>query len=164
MSPTEAGAPLAPVAVIAKRVREIRRSRGYTAARLGELLSERGIRWDRFTVSSLESGKRQNVTVDELLALGTVLNVAPVHLLLPIDDDEAEYQITAGSKPKVAKVADARSWVRGTASLGNGPHRDFTAQAPEREWVSFDTTSPEGQRAAIEWAKQSGLGTVAEGE
>ncbi|MEU1892765.1 helix-turn-helix domain-containing protein [Streptomyces pristinaespiralis] len=152
--------PDTPTQTIAKRVREIRKVRGLSAERLAERLAEHGIKWDRYTVTKLENGKRQNVTVSEWLALGTVLNVAPVHLLVPIDDDDADYQVTA---KKTAKASDVRSWVRGQTSLGNGPHREFTAQAPDGEWVSFDTTTPEGQRAAVEWAKRSGLGTVTEG-
>ena len=45
--------------------------------------------WTRIVVTKLETGRRQSVSVEELLALAYVLNVAPVHLLVPWDDDAA---------------------------------------------------------------------------
>lgn len=147
-----------PTGVIARRVREVRKRRGLTAEQVAERLNAQGVNWQRSTLAKLENGKRENVSVVEWLALATVLNVAPVHLLLPIDEQEgAPYWVTPA---KAVPVADARGWIRGSLSLGNGPTRDFRAEAPEGEWVSFDVTTREGQQAAIEWAKRSGWGTV----
>ncbi|MEU3945433.1 helix-turn-helix domain-containing protein [Streptomyces sp. NPDC029526] len=121
-------APVGPTAVIARRVRELRRRHGWTAADLGIRLSERGMKWDRFTVANLENGRRQNVTVVELLALAAVLDVAPVNLLVPLGSEP--YQVT----PDRTEDADSvRAWVRGEQPLlGADPAavRTFYAEAP----------------------------------
>lgn len=111
MSPQPDGA-WTPVRTIAQRVKELRGRRGWTAAQLGERLAEQGVKWDRFTVAGLESGKRQNVSVVEFLALAEVLAVAPVHLLVPLDS--APYEVT----PQRVESADAvRMWMRGEKPL-----------------------------------------------
>jgi len=76
-----------PVANIAARVAKLRARIPWTAAELGAELTKRGVPWDRFTVASLEKGKRKNVTVDELIALASALRVSPLTLLLPWPDD-----------------------------------------------------------------------------
>jgi transcriptional regulator with XRE-family HTH domain len=93
-------------------VRELRGRRGWTAAQLGKQLAEQGVRWDRFTVAGLESGKRQNVSVVEFLALASALDVAPVHLLVPLDSEP--YEVTP---QRVESADDVRAWVRGEKPL-----------------------------------------------
>lgn len=150
--------PISPTQAIARQVKAVRGRRGLSAQRLAERLAELGINWDRYTVTKLETGKRQNVTVAELFALGTALNISPVHLVVPPDaDDTTLYQVTP---EKVAPAKDVRAWIRGHQTLGNGPLKEFAAEAPEGEWVSFDTTTREGALAAVEWMKESGLGEV----
>jgi transcriptional regulator with XRE-family HTH domain len=104
-----------PVGAIARRVKQLRGRRGWTAADLGAQLKERGVRWDRFTVANLESGKRQNVTVVELLALADALGVAVVNLLVPITDEP--YRVTAGDIERVESSDVVREWVRGNKPL-----------------------------------------------
>src|SRR3990170_7421235 len=100
--------PVGPVATIAQRVKELRGRRGWTAAHLGAVLGKHGVAWDRFTVANLESGKRKNVTVQELFALALALDVSPTNLLVPLDD--RPYQLT----PTRTENADlVRAWVRG---------------------------------------------------
>lgn len=109
-----------PVPAIAQRVKALRRRKGWSAEELGKALKAESVKWDRFTVANLESGKRQNVTVVELLALAKVLDVAVVHLLVPVNDEP--YQVT----PEYAESADAvREWVRGNKPL---PGTDTEAQ------------------------------------
>lgn len=86
MSPKDHERTVGVTATIANRVRELRTRRGWTAAELGEALTAEGVRWDRFAVSSLENGKRQNVTVVELLTLAYVLGAPPALLLIPSSD------------------------------------------------------------------------------
>jgi transcriptional regulator with XRE-family HTH domain len=76
-----------PVRTIAERVKELRKERRLTAADLGAALTEQGVPWDRFTVAALEGGKRKNVTIDELLALAKVFDVAPLALAVEGDPD-----------------------------------------------------------------------------
>lgn len=120
MSPEPA---VTPVSAIARRVKELRNRHGWTAADLGERLATRGVKWDRFTVANLESGKRQNVNVVELLALADALATAPVNLLVPITDEP--YQVTAGERERIENADAVREWVRGNKPL---PGTDTEAQ------------------------------------
>jgi transcriptional regulator with XRE-family HTH domain len=68
--------------VIAGRMREMRKARGWSADRLArELTTRTGVKWARMVVTKLENGRRQTVSVEELLALALVFRVAPVELL-----------------------------------------------------------------------------------
>jgi len=138
---------VSPTAAIAASVRELRKRRGLTAEQLAQRLSAQGIPWDRYTVNKLENGKRQNVTLNEWLALATVLDVAPVHLLVPTwpaplwaegsdsrpeDDpnDDAPYQVT----PTIAVPCwRARQFVRGARPLPGMDPWKFYAERPGHE-------------------------------
>lgn len=83
-------------ALIAEQVRRLRITRGWTQARLAAAMTERGVPWKRATVVHLEKraagsrgdgGGRDAVTVQELLALASVLDVHPMYLVgQPVDD------------------------------------------------------------------------------
>jgi transcriptional regulator with XRE-family HTH domain len=137
--------------VVAQRVKELRRRKGWTAAQLGEALTKEGVQWDRFAVASLESGKRQNVSLVEMLALALVLDVAPVHLIVPLD--EVPYQIT---QRRTEPAIEVRAWVRGQLPLPGTDARiylsevamaDLTRQKPdlfdERRTVIADPEHPD---------------------
>jgi transcriptional regulator with XRE-family HTH domain len=129
---------ISPIAVIAQRVKEVRGRKGWNAAQLGKEVSKHGVRWDRFTVANLENGKRQNVTVQELMALALALGVAPINLLVPLGDEQ--YEIT----PSRTEGADTvRAWVRGEVAL---PGTD--------EWMFFAEVSMEDRRKWIEAYKE----------
>lgn len=126
------------MATIAKRVAELRKRNGWTATQLGKELERQGIAWDRFTVASLENGKRQNVTVTEWLALARVLNIAPVHLLVESEHPGSEpteaaspYQVTP---TETVTRAEARAWVRGMSALPGTDLRVFYSEVPAEEW------------------------------
>ncbi|MFC8415707.1 helix-turn-helix transcriptional regulator [Streptomyces coelicoflavus] len=120
MSPTPA---VGPVPTIAQRVKALRGRKGWSAEDLGNALKDEGVKWDRFTVANLEKGKRQNVTVVELLALAKVLDVALVNLLVPVND--APYQVT----PERVEDSDAvRAWVRGQKPLPGMDERTFLTE------------------------------------
>lgn len=91
-----------------------------------------GISWDRSVVTALEIGRRQAVNVEELLALAYVLGVAPVHLLVPIDDDEAPYRIVPTSG---VSAGHARHWIVGLWPLPSTDRRMYFAERPEHELV-----------------------------
>ncbi|WP_083502213.1 helix-turn-helix transcriptional regulator [Sphaerimonospora mesophila] len=120
-----------PVRVVARRVRELRRRKGWTAAQLGEALTAQGVPWDRFTVSNLENGKRQNVTLTELLALATVLDVALVHLFVPLNDNPVKVT------PNRTEDADTvRAWVRGQEPLPGMDERIFMTEVAIADLIS----------------------------
>ena len=110
--------PLTSTAVIGKQVAKYRGRLDWSAARLAEELQKAGIQWERPDVTKLERGFRKSVTVDQALALAAVLNVALVHLLVPPDDNDAPYRITAEvTEPSFR----ARGWIRGLFPLARRP-------------------------------------------
>ena len=133
-----------PTGTIAKRVREVREKRRLTAAQLAERMTKVGIAWDRNTVTKLETGRRANVSVAELLALAAVLDVAPVWLLVPANDDQP-YQATPTQTEPAGVV---RNWIRGDRPLPGTDWRLYVAEGPS-EWGYY--LSPD------EWEEHQGL-------
>lgn len=128
-----------PHRVIAQRVRELRTGRGWSAQRLADELTKRGVSWDRSIVANLETGRRQTVTVEEWLALAYVLDVAPVHLLVPPTDADRPQ---TGGFVNVAPVHSVvttpgwyRAWVRGQAPLVGVDPRRYFSEVPDSEFV-----------------------------
>jgi transcriptional regulator with XRE-family HTH domain len=120
MSPV---APVTPVSTIAKRIKELRARRGWTAEKLGKELTRHGAKFDRFTISNLESGKRQNVTINELMAIAFVFDVAPVNLLVPFEDEP--YQVTS---ERIENSDTVRAWFRGEEPLPGTDERTYFAE------------------------------------
>lgn len=121
----------APVDTIRRRVKELRRRSGMTAAELAEQLDALGVPWNRSIVANFEGGRRPTVSVVEWLALARVLNVAPVHLLVPPDAEPNDpYQVTPVD---TVHVKDARHWIRGYEPLSGSNRRDFHREEPREE-------------------------------
>lgn len=134
---------MSPTLWVASRLRHVREARGLTAQQVADRLNEHGIGWQRSTVAKLESGKRENLSVAELLALAVVLDVAPVHLLVPLED-EVPYQVTPGKdhSPVTAPSETVRQWVRGQGLLPEVKDaRAFWSEIPEREFRRMFTFS-----------------------
>lgn len=126
-----------PHEVIASRVRALRKGRGWSAERLAKEMSKVGVPWERMVVTKLETGRRKSITVEELLALAYVLDVAPVYLLLPVDDERAPYAYTPD---RTAEVWQVREWVRGhpyaaapATGLGGVDRRRYLTEVPDVE-------------------------------
>ncbi|MCX5270986.1 helix-turn-helix domain-containing protein [Streptomyces virginiae] len=122
-----------PVGVIGERTRQLRQRKGWTAAELGDRMSDLGVKWDRSIVANLENGRRKSVSVGELLGLAMALDVAPVHILIP----------PSGGRYKPAPNAEydagaVREWVRGHGALPGTDLRIFRSEAPEEEWSDSD--------------------------
>ena len=123
--------PKRPHRVIAERIKQLRAGR-LTGAQLAEKMTQAGIRWDRSVVANLESGRRSAVSVEELLALAFVLDVAPIHLIVPTDPD-GWYAVT----PDIATSNEqARAWIRGApgGALPGTDERKYYSEVPEDEW------------------------------
>lgn len=141
---------------IARTVAKVRRKRGLTGAQLAERMTEVGVKWDRSIVANLENGRRRFVTVDELLALAYVLDVAPVHLLVPplpspTWDAESQgreplpperenspndwttlYKVTKGVEVPLYRV---REFIRGQTPLPGMDRRGFYSELPPQEFT-----------------------------
>jgi transcriptional regulator with XRE-family HTH domain len=73
---------------IAGNVKRLRRQRdGMSARELAERCRAAGVPFDRDAIASLENGRRQHVTVDQLLALASALETRPVALLVELGED-----------------------------------------------------------------------------
>lgn len=140
-----------PTATVAKRVREARTRLGLTAGQLAERLVDQGVPWERSTVAKLENGNRQNLTLTEWLALSVVLNVAPIHLLVPplpspswdversadsgrvrnTPNDEDAYQVTPSLEVPIYRV---RQFIRGARPLPGADQRAYHSEVPPQEF------------------------------
>lgn len=127
-----------PSDVAGKRVREVRRRHGWTAAQLAERCAEIGApEITSSVVTDLETGRRdkatgrrrRSITVDELLVLACALDVAPVHLLVPLE--EGKYWITPR---RIDKAGIVRQWIRGREPLARMSRRFYFTEVPDREW------------------------------
>jgi transcriptional regulator with XRE-family HTH domain len=120
---------LRPAQIVARRVAEARKSRGWSQAQLAEELERIGYVKSRATLTKLEGGEYRNVSVDDLFALGAALETAPVYLLAPLEDDAMVAIAPSVQLPAWA----ARRWIRGepTPLLANTDVR----QIPESELV-----------------------------
>jgi len=129
MTQTEPLEAVAPVQALARRVREVRTVRGWSAQELAQRCDALGMpALDRSTIANIESGRRQRVGVDELLVLALALGVAPVHLLVPLD--EQWYAVTPG---RVTGTSRVREWLRGNYPIHGADPGDPTARLADRE-------------------------------
>jgi transcriptional regulator with XRE-family HTH domain len=98
--------------VFARRVREARKRRGWSQAQLADRLAEIGYTGiGRATVAKIEdaTSTRSNASLEDVLAIAAALDCSPLHLIVPLEDDEL-LQITAGLPP--AQAVLIRDWVR----------------------------------------------------
>jgi transcriptional regulator with XRE-family HTH domain len=140
-----------PSDVVAARVREVREKRRMTTVDLAARCAALGA--PQLTVQALYKleGRRESpashrprpVTVDELLALAAALNVAPVCLLVPPDDYQEPYVVTATvTKGRFA----VRAWIRGVGPLlGDDDPREFYAELPRGEFYTPGHMTSDGE-------------------
>jgi transcriptional regulator with XRE-family HTH domain len=123
-----------PSEVIGERVAAVRSRRSLSQRQLAELV---GLR--REVITQIELGKRR-VTIDEWLAIARALNVAPMHLILPLQDegkDRKPLEIAIGleERPTLYPVTRIRDWLRG--------RRPLNAEASDRELLDWVAESPD---------------------
>lgn len=82
-----------------------------------------GVPWQRAVVAKLETGRRETVGVDELLALAWVLGVPPTLLLLPVGIGD-ELAVTADVH---LHRGSAAVWLSGDEPLGSAPRPAWLA-------------------------------------
>jgi hypothetical protein len=125
-----------PSAVVAARMRDARRRSGMSVPELAARCAAAGCpELTAASIHNLESRRpsaaraARPVNVDQLLCLAFALSVAPVNLLVPLDDDEP-YQITPGVHER---AGIARQWIRGHHPLPGTDRRVFYSQVPGGE-------------------------------
>ena len=99
-----------PEATFRRRMREARLARRLTQRDLVDALAEVGLDMNQTGITRIEGGA-PGITLHEAIALAAALDVAPVHLFLPIDDGPP-VNLTSGLEVDRRK---ARSWARGTS-------------------------------------------------
>ena len=86
-----------------------------------------------YNIESGRTGRRQTtrreVSADEWTALALALDVAPVHLAVPFDDD-TQVQLTSTFSDEAYRV---RQWFRGHLPLRGTDKRIYSNWAPDRE-------------------------------
>lgn len=139
-----------PSDAVAQRAQELRKRQGLTAKDLAErcrLIGAPGL--TASVIANIESGRRdlngrrrRQVTLEEWLILAQALNVAPIHLLVPIGDDKDDYKIVPkGPTPygtHCAPVGEIRAWVRGQTTLHGTDERLYYSEVPQGEWETAD--------------------------
>lgn len=122
-----------PSAVAAERVRQVRdRQRDsdgqrLSAAKLADRCAAHGMpQLNRHVIANIESGRRESISVDELFVLARALGVAPVHLLVPVDDDA--HMATTPSETAVAR--HVRRWVTGDQPWAGSDAETYWSEAP----------------------------------
>lgn len=135
--------------MVAARVRQVRTKRGMTVANLAARCAELGAA--ELTAQALyklegrrasTSGRSRPVTVDELLTLALALNVAPVHLLVPVDGPGENYPVIGDVH---ARRFGVRAWIRGVGSIDpDADPREFHSEVPPGEFYMPAHMSSDG--------------------
>jgi transcriptional regulator with XRE-family HTH domain len=131
---------------VANNLRRVRERRGLSTYELEALLKQAGRPISASAISKMERRERQ-VNVDDLTALAAALDVSPVALLLPLEDDVRKQVDVTGAG--VLSAADAWDWM-----TGHGPLR--RTESAGLEYALYGL--PAGRRAV----RQHPLGRAAE--
>ncbi|MEV8370147.1 helix-turn-helix transcriptional regulator [Microbacterium sp. NPDC064584] len=94
---------------IGKRIGRYRRIAGLSARELAEQAG-RGL--TRGIIANLESERKTDITVDQLLAIAVTLGVPPLVLALPVEAPFRVVELANGTRPQAAPVWVAAEWFR----------------------------------------------------
>lgn len=106
--------------IVGRQVQRYRKERGLTAEQLAAAVTAAGVRYTRAQVTNLEAGRRDTVTLGELLAFGDVLHVPPAVLAFPVGEI-AKVEVMPG---KARETWDALRWFTGEAAPQTSSSRD----------------------------------------
>lgn len=93
---------------LGKRVAKYRKLAGLTAQQLSDAL---GGELSRSVIANIETGRKSDITVDQLLSLAWVLGVPPAVLALPVEDPYAEVLIVDAETRASLPAHAAVSWM-----------------------------------------------------
>jgi transcriptional regulator with XRE-family HTH domain len=143
-------------ALVAARVRVLRTAKGWTAEQLAREMTDIGVPWERAVVTKLETGRRQSVTVDELVALAIVLGVPVFGLLLP---PAGEVDTVTLTPTTTSRWTWALMWMVGEGLLAKD-HRRYAGVAwsqsvapldPIRRYGNALSEETQAYRRMLEW-------------
>jgi transcriptional regulator with XRE-family HTH domain len=118
-----------PTEVVSRRVREVRERRAWTQEKLANRCARAGApRLTTQVIADLETGRRLRLSIDEVLVLSSVLGIAPIHLMVPL-----EGRVQVGSKIYAAKRL--RGWIRGEGPLRDADQWTYFSEVPRQERV-----------------------------
>jgi transcriptional regulator with XRE-family HTH domain len=117
-----------PEFVFGRRVSEARKTALLTQAALAERLKKLGRPISRAKLAKIETGE-QTVRLDDVFAIAEALELPPVYLLAP-RDDERDIEITA---TVTITPAEMRAWARGYPRQGHDNLEHLLAQLPRDE-------------------------------
>lgn len=124
-----------------RRIREIRKRRGWTAQDLAGHCAKAGVGHITATViTNLETRRRatREISVDELLAIAAVLDVPPLLLMSPISDGEA-LEVTPGT---VKEPLEAGAWIADEYAMLGAVRAAASARPEETERALRWRTDP----------------------
>ncbi|MFI7496241.1 helix-turn-helix domain-containing protein [Kocuria sp. M4R2S49] len=102
---------------IGKNVAETRKRKKMSAQTLADLCEARGIPMKRTSIANLENGRRDSVTVTDLMAIAAALEVPPVTLMFPTDQAGLEVEVLPNNS---AMTFDALTWFTGETTITPG--------------------------------------------
>jgi hypothetical protein len=120
-----------PAAVARRVAREVRRHRlmqqpRMSVQKLADATDKLGMPIPRSVLANLESGRRDTVSVAEILVLAAALSVAPIDLICPVGFDEQ----TELLPDREAGPLSARRWFTGMWKLDIHDGRAWTMRTP----------------------------------
>ncbi|MER7459211.1 helix-turn-helix domain-containing protein [Micromonospora sp. NPDC126480] len=149
---------LRPHETLVERVKQLRKARGWSAQRLADEMAKVGVPWERMIVTKLENGRRAGVSVEEMLALAYVLDVAPVHLLIPPVASSGEERFYAMVPNVGMPLRDVREWVRGKEPAAGQDPRPYFSEVPpeERDGAQWSAADVAAESARIQYHRKNG--------
>lgn len=120
--------------VVAGEIRFYRKVRGMSGRALAERCAQLGLPIAQPVLAKLENGRRESISVAELIVIAQALNVPPTLLIVPVSQ-QAKMELLPGRE---ADTGDALAWFAG--------ERQFTVRSktvsPTQIW--YDTDDPSG--------------------
>ena len=125
MTQHEAEWPQRLTATIARQVQNVRGERRMSAQQLADATAALGHAMPRSVIANLESGRRDTVSVAELLVLARALRVPPLELVFPLGREEM-VELLPG---ETVATWDAARWFTGEAHFPPSPTINEDVQA-----------------------------------
>ena len=126
------------------RLRVLRKERGFSQQALADKLGLLGTQIDRTAIAKIEAGTRE-LSLSEAFQFAQALDVAPVHLFVPVDADPDE-EIALGEN-MTAGPEELRAWIRGDMPLFPQDPRIYFSAVPRHEFKAEKIAAYEASAA-----------------